>query len=110
MSKVFVATIQAGVSPTVLKWLLIWIIPGALIQFAGGPNRQIGILFATGLLINFPRAGWTALIAIAIRLIILKIYGKKAENPMYILAGGFIAGSAIVSFGTGTAKAFFTKK
>jgi uncharacterized oligopeptide transporter (OPT) family protein len=110
VSKVFVATIQAGVSPTVLKWLLIWIIPGALIQFAGGPNRQIGILFATGLLINYPKAGWTALIAIAIRLIILKIYGKKAENPMYILAGGFIAGSAIVSFGTGTAKAFFTKK
>jgi uncharacterized oligopeptide transporter (OPT) family protein len=110
VDRVFVATIKAGTSPEVLKWLLIWAVPGAIVQFIGGPDRQIGILFATGLLIMNPKAGWTALVALAIRLLILKIYGKKAQNTMYVLAGGFIAGSALVSFGTGTAKALSAPK
>lgn len=110
VDRVFVATIKAGTSPEVLKWLLIWAIPGAIIQFIGGPDRQIGILFATGLLIMNPKAGWTALVALAIRLLILRIYGKKVQNTMYILAGGFIAGSALVSFGTGTVKALSAPK
>jgi len=110
VDRVFVATIKAGTSPEVLKWLLIWAIPGAIVQFLGGPDRQIGILFATGLLIMNPKAGWTALVALAIRLLILKIYGKKAQNTMYVLAGGFIAGSALVSFGTGTVKALSAPK
>ena len=110
VDRVFVATIKAGASPEVLKWLLIWAIPGAIVQLIGGPDRQIGILFATGLLIMNPRAGWTAIVSLAIRLLILKIYGKKAQNTMYVLAGGFIAGSALVSFGTGTAKALTSTK
>jgi uncharacterized oligopeptide transporter (OPT) family protein len=110
VDRVFVATIKAGTSPEVLKWLLIWAVPGAIVQFIGGPDRQIGILFATGLLIMNPKAGWTALVALAIRLLILKIYGKKAQNTMYVLAGGFIAGSALVSFGTGTVKALSAPK
>jgi uncharacterized oligopeptide transporter (OPT) family protein len=110
VDRVFVATIKAGTSPEVLKWLLIWAVPGPIVQFIGGPDRQIGILFATGLLIMNPKAGWTALVALAIRLLILKIYGKKAQNTMYVLAGGFIAGSALVSFGTGTVKALSAPK
>lgn len=110
VDKVFVATIKAGTSPEVLKWLLIWAVPGAIIQWIGGPDRQIGILFATGLLILNPKAGWTALVSLAIRFLILKIYGKKVQNTMYVLAGGFIAGSALVSFGTGTMKALSAPK
>jgi uncharacterized oligopeptide transporter (OPT) family protein len=110
VDKVFVATIKAGTSMEVLKWLLIWAVPGAIIQLIGGPDRQIGILFATGLLILNPKAGWTALVALAVRVIILKIYGKKIQNTMYVLAGGFIAGSALVSFGTGTVKALSAPK
>ncbi len=110
VDRVFVATIKAGASPEVLKWLLVWALVGAIIQFIGGADRQIGILFATGLLIMNPIAGWTALVSLAFRILILKIYGKKAENTMYVLAGGFIAGSALVSFGTGTAKALTSTK
>jgi len=110
VDKVFVATIKAGTSMEVLKWLLIWAVPGAIIQWIGGPDRQIGILFATGLLILNPRAGWTALVSLAVRFLILKIYGNKAQNTMYVLAGGFIAGSALVSFGTGTVKALSAPK
>jgi len=108
VDKVFGATIKAGSSMEVFKWLAIWAIPGAVIQFIGGPERQIGILLATGLLILNPIAGWTALVSLLVRVIILKVYGQKAENTMYVLAGGFIAGSALVSFGTGTMKALAT--
>jgi uncharacterized oligopeptide transporter (OPT) family protein len=104
VDRVYVATIKAGASPEVAKYLLLWAIPGIIIQAIGGPARQIGILFATGLLINYPTAGWTALIAIAIRAILLKIYGQRIESPMYVMGGGFIAGSALTSFGTATLK------
>ncbi|MDE8682678.1 hypothetical protein PZH33_22290, partial [Blautia schinkii] len=40
----FAATIEAGAGVDVAKWLLIWAIPGAIIQFLGG-SRQVGILF-----------------------------------------------------------------
>jgi len=109
VSRVFVATINAGTTSGIAKWLLIWAIPGAIIQFIGGPKRQLGILLATGLLIFNPIAGWTAVISLITRAILLKKYGKGIENPMYVLAGGFIAGSAIVSFGTGTIKALVRK-
>jgi uncharacterized oligopeptide transporter (OPT) family protein len=70
----------------------------------------MGVLFATGLLINYPIAGWTAAIALVTRVIILQVFGKeKAQGTMYVLAGGFIAGSALVSFGTGTVKALFRR-
>jgi uncharacterized oligopeptide transporter (OPT) family protein len=104
VDRVYVATIKAGASPEVAKYLLLWAIPGIIIQAIGGPARQIGILFATGLLINYPTAGWTALIAIAIRAILIKIYGQRIESPMYVMGGGFIAGSALTSFGTATLK------
>lgn len=95
---VYVSTIQAGASSDVMLQLLIWAIPGAILQFIGGPSRQIGVLFATGLLILSPNACWAVLIGIAIRLIVLKIWKKEAETPMSILAAGFIAGDALYSF------------
>lgn len=108
VDRVFVKTIEAGTSPEVLKWLLIWAIPGAVIQFVGGPKRQMGVLLATGLLISYPIAGVTAAVALIIRFVLMKIFGEKIRGTMYVLAGGFIAGSALVSFGTGTIKALKT--
>jgi uncharacterized oligopeptide transporter (OPT) family protein len=105
VNRVYVATIEAGATVEVLRWLLIWAVPGAIIQAIGGPRRQMGVLLATGLLINYPIAGWTAAVALITRAILLRVYGDKLKGPMYILAGGFIAGSALVSFGTGTASA-----
>ncbi|MBE1441166.1 OPT/YSL family transporter [Paenibacillus sp. OAS669] len=98
IDKVYVSTIEAGTSPTVAKQLLIWAIPGAIVQLLGGPTRQIGVLFATGLLIATPNACWAVLVGIALRLIVLKTKGKEAETPMSILAAGFIAGDALYSF------------
>jgi uncharacterized oligopeptide transporter (OPT) family protein len=104
VDRVYASTIQAGASPHVARYLLWWAIPGAIIQFLGGPSRQIGILLATGLLILNPAAGWTALVALAVRAALVWRYGESVRNPMYVCAGGLIAGSALCSFGTGTLK------
>ncbi|KPK88961.1 hypothetical protein AMJ80_10440, partial [bacterium SM23_31] len=104
VDRVFVSTILAGTSPEIVKYLIILAVPGAVIQLIGGPEKQIGVLFATGLLILNPEAGWTVLAALSIRAMLLRKYGKSVQSPMYVLAGGFIAGSALCSFGTATLK------
>ncbi|GAX91744.1 OPT/YSL family transporter [Effusibacillus lacus] len=98
IDKVYVSTIQAGASPDIAKQLFLWAIPGAIVQFIGGPSRQLGVLFATGLLILTPNACWAVLAGIAIRLIWTKVKGKEGETPMTIMAAGFIAGDALYSF------------
>lgn len=98
VAKVYIAAIQAGVSFDIAKSLLIWAIPGALIQFIGGPSRQMGVLLATGLLINNPMAGWAVLIGLGIRIAVLKIKGPDARGPLEVLAAGLIAGDALLSF------------
>ncbi|MGH9323522.1 MAG: OPT/YSL family transporter [Vicinamibacteria bacterium] len=102
--RVAAATIAAGASPSLAKALVLWAIPGAILQAMGGPARQLGVLLATGLLIDFPVAGWTAIVSLAIRSFLNRRYGPSAETPMYVLAGGFISGSALTSFGAATMK------
>lgn len=98
VAKVYVAAINAGVSMEIAKSLLIWAIPGALIQLVGGPGRQMGVLLATGLLINNPMAGWAVLIGITVRSVWLRVGGEPARNKMEVLAAGMIAGDALFSF------------
>lgn len=98
VAKVYAATIQAGVSPDIAKSLLIWAVPGALIQWIGGSRRQLGVLLATGLLIANPLAGWAVLIGIAIRLTVLRLGGEKMRHQLEIFAAGLIAGDALFSF------------
>ncbi len=100
VAKVYVAAINAGVSMEIAKSLLIWAIPGALIQLVGGSGRQMGVLLATGLLINNPMAGWAVLIGILIRTVWLRMGGELARNKMEVLAAGMIAGDALFSFFT----------
>lgn len=106
VDKVYAATIKAGVAPGVAWQLFLWAIPGAILQFVGGPKRQIGVLFATGLLINFPMAGWAVLAGILCRLIWEKLRGASGEGDMEVFAAGVIAGDAIFSFFDSVAKNF----
>lgn len=106
VDKVYAATIKAGVAPGVAWSLFMWAIPGALLQFIGGPKRQIGVLFATGLLINFPMAGWAVLTGIVCRLIWEKLRGARGEGDMEVFAAGVIAGDAIYSFFDSVLKGF----
>jgi uncharacterized oligopeptide transporter (OPT) family protein len=105
VDKVFVATIQAGATGDVAKAMLIWALPGALIQLLGGPSRQLGILLATGLLIPNPMAGWAVLAGIVIRVTVLKLKGDGASGNMEVLAAGFIGGDALYGFGDSMSRA-----
>ena len=105
VDRVFAATIAAGTSPELARALLLWAVPGAVIQAAGGSTRQMGILLSTGLLIVNPVAGWTAIASLVVRGLLVWRWRERAESPMYVAAGGFIAGSALVGFGVGVWKA-----
>ncbi len=98
VDRVYAATIKAGVAPGVAWSLFLWAIPGAILQFIGGPKRQIGVLFATGLLINFPMAGWAVLAGILCRLVWERLRGADGEGDMEVFAAGVIAGDALFSF------------
>jgi len=105
LDRVYIATIAAGASPELTVSLLTWAVPGALVQLVGGPSRQMGVLLATGLLILNPAAGWTAVVALIARALLHRRYGEGVEGPMYVAAGGFIAGAAVVGFGMGVWRA-----
>ncbi|WZL72236.1 OPT/YSL family transporter [Clostridiaceae bacterium 35-E11] len=102
VSKVFAATIEAGTSPEILKNLVMFAIIGGVIQLIGGTKRQIGVLFATGLLIASPLGGIAALVSITIRIILEKKFGEKIQNTLAISAAGFIVGSSVFNFVNGT--------
>ena len=98
VDRVYVAAINAGASLDVARLLALWAIPSAIIQWVGGPKRQLGVLLATGLLIPNPLAGWAVLAGLAIRVAVLKLKGEQATNTMEVLAAGFIGGDALFGF------------
>lgn len=95
-SRLYAATIQAGSSPDIATTLIIWAIPGAILQIIGGVRNQLGIMISTGLMINYPIAGWTVLVALACRLVAEKVF-KINNDDKSAFAGGLIAGDAIYS-------------
>lgn len=101
VDRVYVATIKAGASAYVAQQLLIWAIPGAIIQFLGGPRRQLGVLLSTGLLIPFPIAGWAVLAGIVCRV----VWERTAKGEgMEVFGAGVIAGDSLYAFFTSTWK------
>ena len=94
VSRVFAATVKAGLHPEILRQLVVASIFGAALQFVGGAKRAIGILFATGLLINNPIYGIGLLVALLIRWPLEKKYKPELE----IYGGGFVAGDGIYGF------------
>lgn len=98
VDRVYAATIGAGVAPDVARSLALWAIPGALVQWLGGSKRQMGILFATGLLLMAPLAGWAVLAGIVIRALWTRWRGEEGRSEMEVVAAGVIAGDALFSF------------
>lgn len=104
MAAVYKSTIEAGVDAAVLRYILIFACLGGIIQLVSGLKRQIGIMFAAGLLITNPIAGIAGLIFLAIRVVIEKIFGEEGRKNLNVLSAGLIAGSALFSFFTNTFK------
>ena len=100
----YIAAIKAGVSGETARSLVIWAIPGAIIQFIGGSRRQLGVLFATGLLISTPLAGWMVAGGLVVRIVASKVLGPVARERLEVFAGGVIAGDALYSFFSGAVK------
>ena len=99
ISKVFAATITAGTDPAIMKEMLMWALPGAFIQFIFG-KKMVGVLFATGLLLNSPIYGIGVLIAVTVRL----IFGSEF---MEVRDAGLIAADGLFGFITNLIKVFF---
>jgi len=109
-NKAYVATILAGLDSSVAKALLLWGIVGAIVQFIGGPHKQLGVMFATGLLISNKFGGFAIIVALIIRVIVNKKFGEKGQHALYILGAGSIAGSSLYGFFKNTLKTFLLKK
>ncbi|GAA0502680.1 OPT/YSL family transporter [Saccharopolyspora thermophila] len=98
VAKVYAATIHAGLTdPNVLVTLLLWAVPGALIQLLGGSDRQMGVLLATGLLVATPQACWLVFGALLVRVLYRQRRGDKADEELNLVGAGLIAGDALYS-------------
>jgi uncharacterized oligopeptide transporter (OPT) family protein len=104
VARVYAATIQAGVAPGVASSLLLWALPGGLLQLAGGSTRQLGVLLSTGLLVANPVAGWGVAAGLAVRLGWAR-WRPEGTAPLDVVAAGFIAGDALWSFGDAVTRA-----
>jgi uncharacterized oligopeptide transporter (OPT) family protein len=98
VARVYAATIGGGIEPSSAGHLLAWAAAGALLQALGGPSRQLGILFATGLLIVNPAAGWAVLAGLAVRAWLSRRRPLAEGTAAAIFAAGLIAGDAVWAF------------
>jgi len=99
MSIFYAGTVGAAAGVDLMRQLALWAIPGAALQAAFG-NKSVGLMLATGLLINNPVFGIAVLAAIALRLAI----GTKF---MAVRGPGLIAGDGLFGFGANIFRAFF---
>lgn len=112
VAEVYVTTIKTGLEPGTMTTMLLWAIPGALVQLVGGPSRQMGVLLATGLLVATPQAGWMVLGALVVRQLYTlwrrrgiadaaarKESDEQAENDLSLVGAGLVAGSSLNDVG-----------
>ncbi|WP_245797490.1 OPT family oligopeptide transporter [Mangrovactinospora gilvigrisea] len=115
VSKVYADTIGAGLDPGTMTTMLLWAIPGALIQWLGGSSRQMGVLLATGLLVATPNAGWMVLGALIVRRgyvlwrrrrladrgdrAAVAASDEAAQADMSLVGAGLVAGSSLNDVG-----------
>ncbi|AJE43003.1 OPT/YSL family transporter [Streptomyces nodosus] len=96
VARVYADTVKQGLdSPGVLGHLLLWAIPGAVIQLLGGTKRQMGVMLATGLLVATPSACWFVVAALLVRVVYRRWRGEQADEELNLVGAGLIAGSSL---------------
>ena len=96
VAQVYADTVKNGIGdPEAMRTMLLWAIPGALIQLLGGTRRQMGVMLATGLLILTPHACWLVLAALAVRVVYRRVRGERADTELNLVGAGLIAGSSL---------------
>ena len=91
MSRVMMATISVTINPELTQQLVLGGIAGAVIQVLGTPRRALGIMFATGLLLDNVMYGWALAAGLALRRFL-------PPSATAIRAPGLIAGDGIGGF------------
>ncbi len=99
MSRVMATTIGLTSDASLLRELAAGAGLGIIAQIAGGGRRAVGILLATGLLLDNVIYGY----ALAAALVVRAVWGKTA---MSVRAPGLIAGDGIAGFLAALARAF----
>ncbi|MER7623763.1 OPT/YSL family transporter [Streptomyces sp. NPDC126503] len=103
LSKVYTTTIETGLEDSgTLVRLGAWGLCGAVVQWLGGSQRQLGVLLATGLLVAAPQAGWLVLGALAVRAVHRArirrgdhLAATHPDDTLVLLGAGLIAGSSL---------------
>jgi uncharacterized oligopeptide transporter (OPT) family protein len=100
VATVYADTIKAGLSDgDTIRTILLWAIPGAVLQLLGGPKRQMGLLLATGLLISSPYACWLVFAFLLIRVVYRRVRGAGADDELALVGAGIIVGDSLGSIG-----------
>ena len=99
MSIFYADTIGANVDIAVIRQLVVWAVPGAVLQVVFG-NKSAGLMLAAGLLINNAVFGLAILAALGVRLVV-------GEKHMGVRAPGLIAGDGLVGFVGNVFRVFF---
>ncbi|WP_443080521.1 OPT/YSL family transporter [Streptomyces sp. PTD5-9] len=96
VARIYADTVKEGLNaPGVLGHLLLWAIPGALVQLLGGTKRQMGVMLATGLLVATPTACWFVVGALLVRVLYRRWRGERADEELNLVGAGLIAGSSL---------------
>ena len=95
MDHVYAIAIRAGAVPDVAVRMLPWAVAGVALQLAGGAGRQLGLLFATGLMLLNPAAGWALLVGLACRAFARRRLPSLSPEDQRSFAAGAIGGDAL---------------
>jgi hypothetical protein len=71
------------------------VLVGLVAQLLGGPSRQVGILFASGLMIGMPSIGWALLAGLAARTVVGIVSRGRADLSLAMLGIGCIGGELL---------------
>jgi uncharacterized oligopeptide transporter (OPT) family protein len=99
MSRAVAATVGLAATPQLAGDLLLGAGLGAFVQAAGGGRRAVGLLLATGLLLDNAAYGYALFVALAARALI-------GVGPMRVRAPGLIAGDGLAGFLGALARVF----
>lgn len=100
-AQVLAAALELSGSLAEVGFVLPWLLAGALAQWLGGPGRQVGLLLATGLLIDQPSAGWALLAGLAGRALLSPALRGRADSHLATFGLGCITGEMARSLSGG---------
>ncbi len=99
MSRVLAATIDVTVVPAIRSQIVMGALAGMLVQGIGGPKRALGIMLATGLLLDNAAYGFALTAGLVVRRFV-------PQSMMAIRAPGLIAGDGLGGFAAAMFRSF----